>query len=192
MIFIIDLFSGSVAERAAIITAVLSTVGLMLKFVTDKRKADSGDLRYMIEAQDEDIKALKSLNQELAEKYNSLNRRFDFLENAKFQSSVPQWFKDRKSRLIYGNRAYIDQILTPNGVDYEEAIDKNDIEIWGNKDVGKLYMANDLQVIRSGVGTFFQGELVIGGTPVKYRAYIDPVNIKGQITGVAIIAVPLE
>ena len=183
-----NLFSGSVAE----ITALVAAIGLVVKHLLDRRKLNSSDLKFMVERQSKDVEDLKIENKELTRKYNSLNTRFNFLENAKFQSSIPQWVKDRKSRLVYGNKAYIEQFLTPNGIKYEDAIDKDDLGIWGSAELANLYMANDRQVMRSGVGSFFQGEMAIAGLPVEYRAYVDPVTINGQITGVVGMAVPME
>lgn len=165
--------------------------GLIIKHLLDRRKLNSSDLKYIVELQAKDNAEQKADIKVLEEKYESLSRRFDFLESAKFQSSIPQWFKDHKSRLIYGNKAYIDQFLTPNGIEYENAIDRDDSELYPENGLGLMYMANDRQVMRTGVGTFFEGEMMVGGHPVKYRAYVDPVTIKGQITGVAGMAVPM-
>jgi len=183
-----DFFTGSPAEAIGWGGLVIG----VLRYFLLKRKASSSDMRFMVERLEKQNSEKSKQIAQLTARVESLTVRLEILQNAKYESSLPFWIKSKSGRLIYGNNAYRNLFLLPNGFDYNEVLDKTDAEIWPDKSLAELYRQNDLQVIQSGNGKRFEGVMMQAGESVDYICYIDPYFVRGSIAGVVGVAVPAE
>lgn len=169
-----------------------AAIGALLQYLLAKRKASSGDLRFMVESLQEENRHKGDQIQRLTLRVESLTVRLEIMQNAKYESSLPFWIKSKSGRLIYANGAYRNHFLTPNGFTYEDVVDKTDDEIWPDKAIAAIYRQNDLEVMRTGSAKRFEAVMSVAGNDVQYIAYIDPYFVRGSIAGVVGVAVPAE
>lgn len=187
-LFETPIFQGSLGEVAGWGVAFSA----LLTYLIQRQKLKSSDMHAVVKLQQAELKETRKENKLINDRLESINRRLEVLQASRFQSSVPQWVKDKKGRLIYANAAYINQFLEPLGLKYEDVEDKTDLQIWPSKELARMYRDNDRKVMREGRGFYFVNKMKFADHTVNYKAHIDPFFISGKVAGVIGLAVPLD
>ncbi len=126
--------------------------------------------------------------EECQDQIRKLEKRLTVVENGLLDLPFPSWLKDRESNIIWINRAYVDQILKPSGLDETDLLGQKG-ECFG-EDFLDLILKNDKEVLAKNKIIAFPEEVPGVGKGVSYKF---PIETKfGGVTGVGGIWIPYD
>lgn len=144
---VFDLFLSSKRSKrredrndTELITSQYQELLMVIKSERDAKQA-------LISQQENAIRTMACELEELREQLRELKSSLSAMESLHLDLPLPQWVKDKGSKVISMNKAYEDVFLFPIGKSIEDYIGHNDIDVWG-EEIGQEFMSNDAEVMR--------------------------------------------
>ena len=126
-------------------------------------------------------KQVLQLQTSIAERDLSLN----ILTSTRGNEPIIAWAKDRDGNYIEFNRAFEDKILIPQGLDPDQVLYHNDLEIWEDSSLAKIYRMHDREVMRTRRLHEYREFLEFDGHRIPFISAKYPLFIGNRVMGTA-------